>query len=101
MLRLRIENCYLRAQAQGDHSGMGHRSKKDGRDAQAFCKAVTKPRRHRCRILAIEKFHQFRDHLVRRLFHQPVAPAFDQDALDIGGHHPALLDQKRTAGLSA
>jgi len=28
MLRLRIENCYLRAQAHADHSGMGHRSKK-------------------------------------------------------------------------
>src|SRR6266849_10788301 len=28
MLRPEIENCHLRAQANGDHSGMGHRSKK-------------------------------------------------------------------------
>jgi len=27
-LRLQIGNCYLRAQAPADHSGMGHRSKK-------------------------------------------------------------------------
>jgi len=56
-----------------------------------------KPRQHCCRILAIEKFHQFRDHLVRRFFHQPVAPAFDKDALDIGGHHLALLDSATSA----
>jgi hypothetical protein len=48
--------------------------------------------------LAIEKFHQFGDHLVRGFFHQPMPPALDQDALDIVRHHPALLDQERTAG---
>src|SRR6202022_415582 len=49
-------------------------------------------------VLAIEKFDQFRDHLVRRFFHQPMSPVFDQYALDVRSHHLALLDQERTAG---
>src|SRR6266576_4696333 len=96
MLRLRIENCHLRA-VHGGNSDMGDHQKRDS-DAQVFCMAVTKPRQHCCRILAIEKFDQFRDHLVRRFFHQPVAPAFYQFALDIRSHHLALLDQEPTAG---
>src|SRR6476659_9956950 len=48
-------------------------------------------------ILAIEKFDQFRDHLVGRFFHQPVTFVLDQHALDIGRCHLALLDQERAA----
>ena len=48
--------------------------------------------------LAIEKFYQFRDDLVRRLFHQPMPPALDEHTLDIGRDHLALFDQERTAG---
>jgi len=47
--------------------------------------------------LAVEKFDQLRDHLVRRFFHQPVSAIPNQHALDIGRHHLALLDQERTA----
>src|SRR5258706_3249978 len=61
----------------------------------------SQPRRHCCRILAIEKFDQFRDDLVRRLFHQPVAPAFYQYDLDIGRYHFAQLDQEGAAGFFA
>jgi len=46
---------------------------------------------------AVEKFHQLRDHLVRRFLHQPVSAIPNQHALDIGRHHLALLDQERTA----
>ena len=100
MLRLRIENCYLCAQAHGDHSGMGHKSKKTVA-IPTFLARLSQTGQHCRRILAIEKFDQFRDHLVRRFFHQPVAPAFDEYALNIGGYHLALLDQERTAGLFA
>src|ERR1700686_544230 len=51
--------------------------------------------------LAIEKFHQFRDHLVRRFFHQPMSAVFDKHALDVGRYHLALLDQERPAGFFA
>ena len=98
MLRLRIENCHLRA-AHGGNSDMGDDQKRDS-DAQVSCRPVTN-RADRYRILAIEKFDQFRDDLVQRFFHQPMAPAFDEHALDIGRHHPALLDQERTAGFFA
>src|SRR6267142_1591392 len=37
--------------------------------------------------LAVEKFHQLRDHLVRRFFHQPVSAIPNQHTLDIGRHH--------------
>src|SRR6266576_5821435 len=50
---------------------------------------------------AVEKFHQLRDHLVRRFLHQPVSAIPDEHALDIGRHHLALLDQERTAGFFA
>ena len=62
---------------------------------------LSQTRPHRYSILAIEKFDQFRDYLVRRLFHQPVASTFDEYALDIGRYHLALLDQERTAGFFA
>src|SRR5216684_3412222 len=99
MLRLRIENCHLRA-AHGGNSAMGIDQKKRSR-CPSFLHGCHKPRRHCGCILAIEKFDQFRDHLVRRFFHQPVAPAFDEYALDIGRDHLALLDQERTAGFFA
>jgi hypothetical protein len=63
MLRPRIENFHLRA-THGGNSGMGIDQKRDS-DAQVFCMAVTK--RICYGILAIEKFDQFRDNLVRRL----------------------------------
>ena len=66
-----------------------------------FFACCHKPRPPRYGILAIEKFDQFRDYLVRRLLHQPMAAAFDEHALDIGRHHLALLDQERTAGFFA
>src|SRR6266702_5181721 len=69
--------------------------------ASNFCRAVINGGRHFAPFLAIEKFDQFRDHLIGRLLHQPVAAALDQDALDIARDHPALLDQELAAGLFA
>src|SRR5438445_10954265 len=69
--------------------------------ASNFCRAVTNSGRHFAPFLVIEKFDQFRDHLIGRLLHQPVAAALDEDALDIARDHPALLDQERAAGLFA
>src|SRR5437773_1047559 len=69
--------------------------------ASNFCMAVTNRGRHFAPFLSIEKFDQFRDHLIRRFLHQPMAAALDQDALDIARDHPALLDQERAAGLFA
>ncbi len=40
----------------------------------------------------VQKFDQFRNHLARRFFHQPVSRAFDDDAIDIGCDQLALLD---------
>ena len=74
---------------------------KSGRVAPVFCMAVANGAGSAAAVLAIEKFDQFGDHLVRRLFHQPVAPAFDEHALDVISHHLALLDQERTAGFLA
>src|ERR1700730_12542118 len=49
-------------------------------------------------VLATEKLDEFRDHLIRSFFHQPVTAAFDEHALDVGRHHLALLDQERPGG---
>src|ERR1700694_303851 len=98
MLRLRIENCHMRAPRLVAIPTGGIDQKK-----RALCLNLLhgchKPRQHCCRILAIEKFNQFRDHLVRGFFHQPVSASVDKHALDIGCDHLALLDQERTAGL--
>jgi hypothetical protein len=101
-----LEQCYdyglkIATRAQRTATILPWASIKKAWRCPSFLHGCHKPRRHRCRILAIEKFDQFRDHLVRRLFHQPVASTFDEYALDIGRHHLALLDQERTAGFFA
>ena len=97
MLLARIGNCHIRApcrrqfrHAAKDQEGL--------RPARIFWRAVTILVNMPAGILAIEKFNQFRDDLVRRLFHQPMPPALDEHTLDIGRDHLALLDQERTAG---
>jgi hypothetical protein len=63
--------------------------------------AVTNDTHHAAAILIVEKFDQLRNHLARRFLHQPMSAAFDQHALDVGCHHPALLDQERPTGFFA
>ena len=44
--------------------------------------------------LAVEKFDEFRDDLIRRFFHEPVAGITNDHAFDIRRHKPALLNQE-------
>ena len=44
--------------------------------------------------LATEEFDEFRDDLIRRLFHEPVPGMTDDDAFNMRRHKPALLDQE-------
>src|SRR5258706_648744 len=97
MLRLRTENCHMLRLCRWQFRPAASIKKSEGH-AQVFCMAVTKDANDATSVLAIEKFDQLRDHLVRRFFHQPVSFVFDEYAFDIRRHHLALLDQERTAG---
>jgi hypothetical protein len=44
--------------------------------------------------LAIQKFDQFRDDLILRFFHEPVAGIANDHTFDIRRNEPALLNEK-------
>ena len=44
--------------------------------------------------LAVEKFDEFRDDLIRCFFHEPVSGVTNDHAFNIRRHKPALLNQK-------
>jgi hypothetical protein len=48
--------------------------------------------------LAIQKFDQLRNDLMRRFFHEPVAGIANDHAFDIRGNEPALLNEKIAGG---
>jgi hypothetical protein len=49
----------------------------------------------------VEKTHELGHRLLRRLFHQPVARTFDDDALHVRCNQAALPDQEFAGGLLA
>ena len=51
--------------------------------------------------LAVEKFDEFRDHLIRRFFHEPVSGVANDHAFHIRRHKPALLNQALAGGFFA
>jgi hypothetical protein len=48
--------------------------------------------------LAIQKFDELRDDLIRRFFHEPVAGIANDHAFDIRRNEPALLNEKIAGG---
>jgi len=49
-----------------------------------------------CSRLSIDEFDELRNNLIRRLFHEPVPGVANDDAFNICGYKPALLNQKIT-----
>src|SRR6266571_4972939 len=82
MLRPHTENCHMLPSCRKQFSPAAS-IKKSGGHAHVFCMAVTNSASSAAVPLAIEKLDQFRDHLVRRFFHQPMSAVLDEHALDV------------------